>query len=157
MKNIKIIDNNLKVQSEESDLIKIHLPSPHKGCFNGETVWAIPKGEGVAEINNIPFFADVGFRDLVIYTNINGINEYIETIEAKTISIAIEWKPTYSSDKEETTKEWQKIYEYIKNKDLACESACPGYFVIAFPVGITEQGILDITSKCPIKLTPFKI
>ena len=146
------MDDKIK---KEDKMIKILLPAKSNDNFGGETVWAIERGVGRAEINNIPFFSKVGYKDLIRYKNIDGMNTYIETIVEKTESIGVEWQPTDENDKEQTTKEWHKISDYIASKNLDCESAMAGMFVISFPGGVTDKEILEITNNCPIALNPI--
>ncbi len=140
----------------EDKFIKIHITNtdPDSDGPGGESVWAIERGLGRAEIANLPFFSDVGYKDLVRYKRINGVNEYVETIVAKTISVGITWEPTNKSNKEKTLREWKKIGKYLKSKDLHYESAMAGMFVIAFPVEVTRKQILEVTESSPIILSP---
>ncbi len=145
-------------KNTENEMIKIHIEAPEieadeeGSTFEGETVWAIEKGIGKAEINNIPFFSNVGFKDIVRYKNIDGINTYIETIVSKTKTIGVQWDPTDEEDKDKVRKEWSKICEYLDSEKLDFEPSHAGVFVISYPIETDIEDIFDIIDNSPIEL-----
>jgi len=146
-------------ENTENKMIKIHIEAPkievdgeEDTNLCGETVWAIERGPGKAEINNIPFFSNVGFKDLVRYKNIDGINTYIETVVSKTKTIGIQWEPTDKEDMEKVKEEWIKIAKYLDSEKLNFESSHAGIFVISYPIETDIEDIFDIIDNSPIQL-----
>lgn len=148
--------NNKNIENIE--MIKIHIEAPEievdeEGLkLGGETVWAIERGIGKAEIDNIPFFSNIGFKDIIRYKNIDGINTYIETIVSKTKTIGVQWDPTDKEDKNKVHEEWIKICKYLDSKKLDFESSHAGIFVIAYPIETDIEDIFDIIDDSPIEL-----
>ena len=146
-------------KNTKDKLIKIYIEAPEieaddeEGTtMGGETVWAIPQGLGRAEINNIPFFSNVGFKDLVRYKNIDGINTYIETIVSKTKTIGVQWDPSDKEDEDKVKKEWIKICKYMDSKKIDFEPSHAGIFVISYPIETDIEDIFDIIDNSPIQL-----
>jgi hypothetical protein len=139
--------------SEEHIKIHVSLPPQEHDGLEGESVWAIKKGIDIAQIDNIPFFVNLGLNDIVRFKIFNGINEYVETITKSTNTIGVTWHP--SDDNEEKTKEeWLYISDYFRSHELPYESFKLGIFVIAVPIDITDDNILEIINNCDIELTP---
>ena len=140
-----------------NDLIKICIPLDNEigDGPQSETLWCIKRGIGKAEINNIPCFCDIGFRDLIRYEMIDGINIYIETIVSINKSIHISWEVDEEVDEESIKNRWKEICEYLYGLELDFEPWSPGFFVISFPIEDDTEDILDIVEGCPVKLTPY--
>lgn len=133
------------------DMIKVHFTiQPEEGVRlpAGETVWAEKISENLAKINNIPFFVDeVSLHDLVSIKEVDGIYEYINTIQKNTNKFFLSYPK--GETKEETKETFKEIHNYLTEKQGKVESYMEGICSVAFDIGISKLEVDQILNDCP--------
>jgi hypothetical protein len=120
--------------------IKLRIP--------GETFWAKPLSETTAEIKNILVNPEYGFDDIVSH---DGFGNVQALLIKKTYRVFLKY-PLFVKKSEDKDERRNKIIKHFENENLMAEPAIAGLILIAVPVGIPHEAIVQISKSCPVKI-----
>ena len=129
------------------ELIKVHRTITNHKQVGGEWIWAFDLGDKKARINNIPFYCDLNFDDIVMY---NDDKEVVDVLTVGSHTIM----GVYPSDKDEAVMKlrWEKIREHMKEHDIKLEGLGNGIFVMAVPLTMPYHKFQKIAKSCPVPI-----
>jgi hypothetical protein len=111
-------------------------------------MWAKVVSNDIARIQNIPFLSNVvAYEDLVRVDTLGHVLEVVKRINRTA-------RATYDakSDRRKAQRDLDAIGAHLRSNKIECESARAGFIAMAVPIEVTDEGLLDILDKCPIRL-----
>jgi hypothetical protein len=130
---------------------KVHVKGGPAGNGGQESLWASAIGAETAFIENVPFVSDeVAWHDVV---RLSPSGDVLEVLERLTRTR----RGTYQAaeDRQEALEQWRAINDHFDQRGIVCESAVPGMFAMAVPTTVSDEELLDLYMKCPVKLGVF--
>ena len=123
------------------DLIKLRIP--------GERFWARPLSDNTAEIMNILVDPEYGLNDIVAH---DGENVTCVLVK-KTETAALSYEADVSNEEREVIlARVRKIIDHFQAKDVQVEPAVLCKMLIAIPVGMPREFVVDLARTCPVKV-----
>ncbi|KKM06839.1 hypothetical protein LCGC14_1739990 [marine sediment metagenome] len=161
---------------EKEQQIKIHWANPdpgETGCM-GELLWAVYKGEGIAEVKNIPFLTnEFGLHDLVrIEIDEKDHLEIVEVVNRVSRTIHATWEiqsdpmpqvcgkcypeavEEHKDNIQEVDKEnWRRIRTHLKSyQGVSVEPGTIGLISISVPKSMDDESVAEMCDACPVSL-----
>lgn len=144
--------NKPEPSEEEKKLIKIRLQITDPDMPSSETVWANIVGDPkdcIAELNNIPVYANFGFKDIVRYSPDSMIAKEIITRVTSTALFQFDAGKT----DEERNSQAKTLQEYFeKENNIPMQAVTRDIMSIAVPYEWTEEQVMECYKKCPLLL-----
>jgi len=113
-------------------LIKVWFGIEDDGSgISGESLWAKPIADGIAVLENSPFFVDANLYDVVSYEEIDGMNTVTAILASTHESFAVR----YAKDGDDTVKtRYEKLWHLAKDNGMGIEGMIGGIAVISYPL-----------------------
>jgi uncharacterized protein YjgD (DUF1641 family) len=125
---------------QKENFIKLSLP--------GEKFWAKLISQNTAQIENVLLNNEYSLGDIVMFNENNEVTLLLKKV-SNTALVKYEFD---LFNIEEMVTNVEKIIHYFGVKGIKSEPAILGVILIAVPVGITSEQVLNIANNCPVKV-----
>jgi Holliday junction resolvase-like predicted endonuclease len=124
--------------------IKLRIP--------GERFWAKPLGDNTAEICNILTNPEYGLNDIVAH---DGENVTCVLVKKTNTAILTYQADVVAESRDEIIARVKKIVTHFQASDIQTEPVVLCKILIAIPVGLPDDFVRDVASKCPVSVDLF--